>query len=79
MGFENDLLQRNAIGWNLTLGALLEQRGLSPQMTEWLQSVLPAVELIVLVLVLSALLGFSLVGVERFGHVVRTLVGLAGW
>jgi D-alanyl-lipoteichoic acid acyltransferase DltB (MBOAT superfamily) len=55
MGFENDLLQRNAIGWNFTLGALLEQRGLSPQMTEWLQSVLPAVELIVLVLVLSAL------------------------
>ncbi|HJW68929.1 MAG TPA: MBOAT family O-acyltransferase [Candidatus Binatia bacterium] len=55
MGFESDLLQRNAIGWNLTLGALLEQRGLSPQMSEWLQSVLPAVELIVLVLVISAL------------------------
>jgi MBOAT, membrane-bound O-acyltransferase family len=55
MGFESDLLQRNAIGWNFTLGALLEQRGLSPQMSEWLQSVLPAVELIVLVLVISAL------------------------
>src|SRR5262249_23464841 len=55
MGFENDLLQRSAVAWNLTLAALLEQRGLSPQMTGWLQSLLPAVELIMLVLVLSAL------------------------
>jgi D-alanyl-lipoteichoic acid acyltransferase DltB (MBOAT superfamily) len=55
MGFQNDLLQRSAVAWNLTLGALLEQRGLSPQMAERLQSVLPAVELIVLVLVLAAL------------------------
>src|SRR5262249_9585588 len=46
MGFENDLLQRSAVAWNLTLGALLEQRGLSPQIAERLQSVLPAVELI---------------------------------
>jgi hypothetical protein len=25
------------------------------------------------------LLGFSLVGIDRFAHVVRTLVGLEGW
>jgi hypothetical protein len=25
------------------------------------------------------LLGFSLVGADRFGHVIRTLLGLEGW
>ena len=62
MGFENDLLQRKAVGWNFLLGALLEQRGVSPEATAWLQAVLPVVELIALVRVLAAAGGEPSIG-----------------
>jgi hypothetical protein len=54
MGFESDLLQREAVGWNMTLVAMLEQRGLPAQMAGWLNTLLPVVELIALVAVLAA-------------------------
>lgn len=54
MEFENDLLQRTVAGWNLTLVAVLGRRGLSPQAADWLQSLLPLVEVILLVSVLAA-------------------------
>ena len=54
MGFENDLLQYKAIGWNLALLAALQERGLTPRMAEWVLSLLPVVELILMVGVLAA-------------------------
>jgi MBOAT membrane-bound O-acyltransferase family protein len=54
MGLENDLLQRKAIGWNFTLFTALEERGVSPRVADWMLSLLPVVELVLLVGVLAA-------------------------
>src|SRR5262245_4734221 len=54
MGFEVDLLQRAAFGWNMHVAAFLQRHGVATSLVERLQEVLMPLELVLLVLGLAA-------------------------
>jgi len=54
MGFEIDLLQRSAFGWNMRLATLLQHRGVPAALTDQLQGVLLLLELVLLLLAVAA-------------------------